>query len=183
VTSAAVTKAIKAGRLVDSVVTDDHGFRWIKPDLADREWQANTEQKEGFAKRTYRKPEALKVAAREPVPIETPERDQPHDGPDDQSLPGEVTLIEAKRRLEAHKAELKRLELEERRGELVKITDVADTVAAEYARLRQRLLAIPGKAGQEVIAAEDTADAARIIEAYIAEALTELSEGGTYGDR
>jgi hypothetical protein len=91
------------------------------------------------------------------------------------------SLMESRRAREAHKAELLRLELEEKRGRLVPVEDVAETVAVEYARLRQRLLAIPGKAGQEVIGAETAADAARMIEAYIVEALTELSEGAAYG--
>jgi hypothetical protein len=44
--------------------------------------------------------------------------------------------------------------------------------------MRQRLLAIPGKAAQEGFSAETVADLARVIDAYIVEALTELSSYG-----
>jgi hypothetical protein len=176
VTRAAVVKAIKAGRLKDSVVDAD-GFTWVRPEVADREWAANTQQREQASKRSYRKTEVVTQATQREL------SDKPKVGEADRQPAGEETdYFEARRRRELYTAELKRLELQEREGQLVKITDVADTVETEYARLRQRLLAIPGKAGQEVIGVEDAAEAARVIDAYIVEALTELSEGRSYAD-
>lgn len=186
VTRAAVVKAIEAGRLSKSV-TEVGGFKFIAPSLADQEWAANTDQRSPGRQRE--KPQTYKAPAPKPTPSPRFDGDTGNDtaGNDTEPQIGdfdtEVDFQEARRQHEVYKAGLKRLELLELQGKVVRIADVTDTVAAEYARIRQRLLAIPSKAGLEVIGATDASDAAKIIESYIVEALTELSQGIAYADR
>ena len=74
-------------------------------------------------------------------------------------------------------AELKEIQLAEKRGELVSISDVTATLADELTAVRGRLLAMPGRLAGQLAIMSDAAE----IEATIAEevrgALSELTAG------
>jgi hypothetical protein len=90
-------------------------------------------------------------------------------------MPGPVRSTSAKLRLATSRAQISELKGAELAGSLVKVTDVADIVAAEYSRCRERLIGIPGKISTDLVGCS-----AKVIEARlrdeIYEALNELKE-------
>jgi phage terminase Nu1 subunit (DNA packaging protein) len=84
---------------------------------------------------------------------------------------------EGKRRYLLAVAELKEIQLAEKRGELVSIQAVTEKLADELTAVRGRLLAMPGRLAGQIAIMSDAAE----IEAAIAEevrgALSELSAG------
>jgi phage terminase Nu1 subunit (DNA packaging protein) len=84
---------------------------------------------------------------------------------------------QGKRRYSLAAAELKEIQLAEKRGSLVPIEAVTATLADELAAVRSRLLAMPGRLAGQLLMKSDPAE----IEAAIAEevrgALSELSAG------
>jgi hypothetical protein len=173
VTDEAVRKAIKAGRLSKSASKDAKGHWRIIPALADQEWQSNTDPlkvRPGIGANTS----ATKKPAPNPVPVEPQ--------PTASGLDGEIEILEfdeARKREATYKAELLRLELEQKRGKLVPmdevIRDVTQTVAGEYTALRQRLLAIPARICLQLARCESAEEIRSVLEEHLTEALCELT--------
>jgi phage terminase Nu1 subunit (DNA packaging protein) len=91
-----------------------------------------------------------------------------------------VDLDEAKRRKLAAEAELAELDAAERRGDLVKIADVAAIVAEEYGACRSRLLGMPTKLAPILATTTDINEVRALLDAAIREALDEIRyEGGS----
>ena len=118
VTVAAVSKAIKAGRLTEvSVVYDDKGRPKIRDvDAADREWEANTDktwhrdrQKISQAQRQT-KAAAKQEAAPQPA--------------EDGGVAGIPSYAASRAVKEAYLARLAKLDYEEKAGKLVRVDDV-----------------------------------------------------------
>jgi phage terminase small subunit/phage terminase Nu1 subunit (DNA packaging protein) len=83
---------------------------------------------------------------------------------------------EAKRRYTQAQAELKELELAEKRGQMVSVEDVAPILADELANVRSRLMAMPGRLAVELAAVSDAAAIERLITHEIAGALSEITQ-------
>jgi phage terminase Nu1 subunit (DNA packaging protein) len=70
---------------------------------------------------------------------------------------------EAKRRYTQAQAELKELELAEKRSQMVSVEDVMPILADELANVRSRLMAMPGRLAVELAAVSDAAAIERLI--------------------
>ena len=82
----------------------------------------------------------------------------------------------AKLRYELANAELKEIDLAERKGELVKISDVNKQVGDNILNAKNKLLAMPGKIAPEITGMNDTRAIEGILKREIYAALTELAE-------
>jgi hypothetical protein len=161
VSHVAVQRAVKLGRLRASIVRDAEGrFLGIRdPELADREWAANTDYTD-----------APQLSPAPPAPVHRVQVDAPpSDSEDDGSL------LHATRREKMAKAKLAELKLAQESGELVPVRDVERKVRDEYAAVKVRLLGIPSRARQ-ALPHLSLADIAAI-EALVREALEELAGG------
>lgn len=129
----AVLKAIREGRLPTSAVQRKSG-RWdIDPEVADIEWQQNTDSGQGA-------PAHAKNRQDQPAPAGDAE---PEDGEP-------ITYAQARAQHERFKARLAQLELEQREGKLVE----ADAVKRESFRtarlVRDALLNLPDRIAAEL---------------------------------
>jgi len=85
-------------------------------------------------------------------------------------------IQEAKLTKEMADAALKELELAERQGKLIPISDVTDKVAAEYTAIRARLLSLPPKIAPLVLIETDINAIREILDSEIRSILEELSQ-------
>lgn len=173
----AVSKAIRDGRLAESVVMVNGRPKITDVDRADKEWAANTRP----GQRGTRPITRAKFAARD-------EERQAAGGDDSAQLDeSAIDYGEARRRREIQvlradrvKAEVAELELQVRRGELVAVADVRSEVEDAFARVRTHLLGVPSRARQRIhtLSAADVT----LLEDLIREALEDLSLSGERED-
>ena len=146
----AVDQAIRAGRLVLSIVRDEAGHPKIAdPALADREWKASTR------------------ADMVPLSGPTAPRTSRVDGGDTPSL------AVARARLDEAKAALAELDLAERQGELVSVAEIDSRLVGLFRRCMTRILGVPSRARQQDPAL--TAAQIVLIDSLLREALDELA--------
>lgn len=91
-----------------------------------------------------------------------------------------LDIDEARRRKVAAEAALTELDLSKRKGELVEIEDVAESVGEDYANLRAKLLSLPVKVAPQAVGITDAIEVQSLIESLIHEALEELVSDGIY---
>lgn len=163
-----VSVAVRDGRLSRSVVRDEHGQPKIAdPDLADREWEANTD----VVKRANAAGGVLAPSRSAPPRVVADEL-EPEAKQFDED--GAETIGSATQRLKAAQADLAELKFKEAAGELVPARDVEARLVNVFASCKTRLLAIPSRARQ-ALPHLVTADMA-VIEGLIREALEDLAE-------
>lgn len=85
-----------------------------------------------------------------------------------------LDIDEARRRKIAAEAALTELDLSKRRGELVEVEEVAQTVGDDYANLRAKLLSLPVKLAPQAAAITDVTELQSLAESLVHEALEEL---------
>lgn len=155
-THEAIRKAIKTGRVVKSVVWIDGQPKIADPDLAKVELTANTRPRIDHA------------------------RDE-GDADLDQSYNRSRAEREAAlARLDAARADLAEIELEEKRGSIISVQEVEDRLTGVFASCRTKLLGVPSRCRQADPTI--TSDQAAKIEELIREALEDLSAGGAVDD-
>ena len=130
-----VIAAISSGRLHASVKRKGQGYH-IDPELADQEWQANTDTGQGA-------PAHAKHRGALPHPSELPQQF-------DDDMP--ITYAEARAQHERFKARLAELELEQREGKLVNADDVKRESYKTARQVRDALLNIPDRLAGELAA-------------------------------
>jgi hypothetical protein len=150
VSQAAVSKAISKGRLKESV----RNGRIIDPDLADREWNRNSD----WTDAPQRAPDL--VAESTPVAEPAPTRD--------------VSIGEASAAEKHWKAKLAELKFKQEAGELIPARDVEREWIDVLTRVKTKLLGIPSRAKQGLphLSVPDVA----AIEALVREALEEIAD-------
>ncbi len=176
----AVSKAVAAGRLTASVTRDQHGAPKIAdPDLADREWEANTRQRADWTgPRAAPAPEEL-AADDEPQPT-APPTTRGRVAPLPDGVPpynvSQAIRAQAAARREIAAAKRAELELAELQGRLVDAAESESEVAAHISMAKARLLGVPTQLGQQLphLALEVVPVAERLVRA----ALEELSLDG-----
>lgn len=169
VSAMAVSEAIKNGRLVKSVVRNEFDQPKIAdPDLADREWEANTDS----TKRANAAGGVDRIAG---IPIERLEDDDGEAVPPKRELDdsGAETVASATQRLKAAQADLAELKFKEAARELVPARDVEARLVSVFTSCKTRLLAIPSRARQ-ALPHLTNADVASL-ETLVREALEELT--------
>jgi hypothetical protein len=149
VTAEAVRRAIKSGRLKDSVSRDEKGNPRIDPDIADEEWAANTSDNRGWNARENAKKTA------------------------DTDMKVSGTLNQSRAIKEAYLARLAKLEFEERSGQLVRADDVKNEAFKSARVVRDSILNVPDRIAAQ-LAAETEPGAIHII---LTEELRKALEG------
>lgn len=149
----AVQKAIAAGRLKGSLTQTDRGWWRIDPELGATEWAEWTDHAKaeaGKGKAGGRPPGAPRTGELFPTPEERAA-----------AVAAKVTHAEASTDRIQVDAELKRLDLEERRGRLVD-RHQTQREAFQIARVvRDRILQIPDRIAAELAAAKEPSDVHR----------------------
>lgn len=182
----AVSKAVAAGRLAESVTRDAHGQPKIADaELADREWSANTRQRadpEASAAAPPREPAALVglgAAAIEPTTDRSTARSRrPGDLPEGvptYHVSQAIRAASAARR-ESAQADLAELELAQLQGKLVDADEAHAEITAHISMAKTRLLGVPTRVAQEV--PDLAARVVPVVDRFIREALEELTHGG-----
>jgi phage terminase Nu1 subunit (DNA packaging protein) len=88
---------------------------------------------------------------------------------------GDLDLVEERARLAKEQADRHEMENRARRGELLERAEVDAAVIGAFARVRARLLAVPGKLAPQVLLLDEPAEAEAAIRAAVCDALRELS--------
>jgi phage terminase Nu1 subunit (DNA packaging protein) len=94
------------------------------------------------------------------------------------AAPAGDSQSDARRRHMAASAELKELALAEKRGQMIRVDDVATILADELANVRSRLMAMPGRLAPTVAAMSDIFACEKAMTDEVAAALSELSSQG-----
>lgn len=161
VSHVSVIRAIDKGTLSKSVGVDARGQRCIAdPDLADREWEANTDLSQA------------PIYVREQAEARAAERDGSE--PDLSEGPDGVTMSESSAAEKYWKAKHAELKFKEAAGELVSAADVKKTMVNAFVESKTHLLGLPSRAKQ-AIPHLTTADIG-VLETLIRESLEALSE-------
>jgi hypothetical protein len=173
VSHVAVSKAIAAGRLTASVVRDDRGAPKIAdPELADREWAANTRPRIDHP--------AADLAGEPPDPRpRTPRASAP--APDASPRGHVPDYNESRARRESALADMAEIEVAERRGELVPVDEARADVVSRFTVVRTRLLGVPSRVAQRL--PHLAVEVVPILDELLREALEELAldGGATHG--
>ena len=151
-----VHRAVKAGRitLVDGK---------INPELADRQWAENTDPSTS-KNRLAGKPGQTRNLTETPAPMEL--------GGESVSPTG---YAKARAAREVYQAQLAKLALEEKQGELVRADQVRVAAFNLARKARDQLLALPERLGAAVAAVDDIAEVQEILERDIERICQELS--------
>jgi hypothetical protein len=171
----AVSLAVKAGRLVKSVTFVNGQPKIIDPDLADQEWERNTDPMKrenamgghGKAAASVGVPDGHPAIARVPLPQAPPSPEMDDNGVE--------AVGSATQREKIAKANMAELNFAKAAGELVPVRDVERRLIDVFTACKTRLLAIPSRARQQLPHLV-TADVA-VIEALVREACEDLAEG------
>ncbi len=149
----AVQRAIENGRLVASIVRGPNGEPKISdPDLADREWAANTDYTD-----SPQRAAAANAQASSSAPPSAP-----------------LTIDGAAARQKHWAAKLAELKFKEAAGELIRIEDAEADAIADYSEVKTKLLAIASRAKQAI--PHMTIEDLLVWETLIREALEALSD-------
>lgn len=172
----AVSVAIAAGRLMKCITRNEFGQPKIAdPDLADREWAANTDPQRrinaGGGVDTHPQRTVLVATAPPLRGLMAPDDHGPAPRPAPTELEGTATATERLKSAQADLAELKR---DAERGTLVLAKDVERRLIAVFSACKTRLLAIPSRARQAL--PQLTNADVLVVEGLVREALEELAE-------
>jgi hypothetical protein len=151
----AVSKAVSTGRLRESVTTVDGAPKIADPEVADREWEANSRQRV------------------DPAPAPAP------NGTPDYHASRALREAAAARR-EATLADQAELDLAERRGQLIDAEDARCDRIAAFSLVKQKLLAVPSQVAQRL--PHLAIEVEPVIDELIREALQELSQRAASSD-
>lgn len=177
----AVVQALARGRLTEaSAKFVDKRWR-IDPELADAEWERNTRRRRGVNSTAEEESASEAVATEALLPRSVEDfgpalRFGPGDIPvDEDGRPIPPVLVSAiKTGLEAR---IKQLELEERKRQLVSVSEAARSWAHVAQTLRDGILSVPSRMAKELAAEDDPVQVEILLEAELIRALNALAEG------
>jgi hypothetical protein len=165
VSHAAVQHAIEAGRI--STVGGE-----IDPEVADREWHANTDQSKPRNRITGR-PKRARIPSEPSEPMDLGGSEGGHGG-----ITTASGYARARAARELYQAQLTKLELDRENGVLVRADRVRIGAFDMARKTRDQLIALPERVGAILVAAEDLAEVHRILEEEIERICHELSDAG-----
>jgi hypothetical protein len=166
----AVLKAIQSGRLVKSIAHDPAGKPKIAdPELADREWAANTDQAKPL-NRISGEPKRRKetaTAAYEPrqgaaPPAPTPQPSAPPASAEPGGSSG-PTYAQSRAIREAYQARLAKLDYEEKAGKLLPADAVRVAMFNAGRKARDMLMALPDRIAPLVVGNPDQHEVHRLL--------------------
>lgn len=168
VSGAAVSKAIKAGRIKNGVRYDAKGHPKIDVDVADREWVRNTD-----GSHQKHLPEGHRLSAYAQPPGVTP-------GDEATIARGGVPPIDKSRAIrEAYMARLAKLDYEERDGKLVAAEAIKAEMFTAARTVRDALLAIADREAPRLAGMTDAHQITTLLRAEITKALEKLIADAT----
>ena len=156
ISPAAVTKAMRDGRISRGVILGSKGKKSIDTEIADAEWAASTDTTQGAP--SHANPRGHNAAA-QAAGSDTP------------------SFMESKAKREAFMAELARLEYEEKSGKLVQVDDVKRESFRVARIVRDSMLNIADRVASELAAETDPFRVQQRLTQEIRLALTELRLG------
>jgi hypothetical protein len=159
VSRAAITKAIKSGR-----ITPIDGR--IDPDVADIQWARNTSTARAPVAGPAPAAAAASIAPRASVRVA-----RLSDGDEDEP----ATLLESRARREAALAELAELELSEKRGELVSAAAIERAMATKIMSVRESLDTLADRITPLLAAETDPDKVYKLLRGEIRQVLSQLS--------
>jgi len=157
VSHAAVQHAVSAGRI--STVDGK-----IDPELADKEWRENTDQSKP-RNRITGSPKQTRVPGEPSEPMGS--------GGGNGSATG---YAKARAARELYQAQLAKLELDRRRGEVVRADEVRVGAFNMARKARDQLIALPERVAANLAATEDPAEVQRILEEEIERICQEIAD-------
>lgn len=164
VSHVAVSKAIAAGRLSASVVRDARGAPKIAdPELADREWAANTRPRVDHPPADLGGEPPVHAPRTARLPTGAPRPDVPD-------------YNESRARRESALADMAEIEVAERRGELVPVDEARADVVSRFTVVRTRLLGVPSRVAQRL--PQLAGEVVPVLDELLREALEELAVDG-----
>jgi len=181
----AVSKAVAAGRLTTSVVRDQHGAPKIAdPDLADREWEANTRARVEYVAPAPSPGTGAVVGGRGGVSNDLgagaadPTPNHSTQSPELAAYYAHRSARESEAARHARlQADLAELTLAERRGEMIPIAQARRDVMERYATVKTRLLGVPRLVAQRF--PHLAAELVPVLDELLRESLEELASGGS----
>lgn len=156
VSAEAVSKAITAGRLKESVVTVGGKPKIGDVELADREWEANTRPRIDQPRPAAPAPAAAADAADVP----------------DYNVSRALREAAAARR-EAALADMAEIEVAEMRGELVPVAEARADVIGKFTVVKTKILGVPTRIAQRL--PHLAAEVVPVVDELLREALEELA--------
>jgi phage terminase Nu1 subunit (DNA packaging protein) len=170
VSAEAVSKAVSEGRLAASVVRVRGAPKIADVELADREWEANTRPRVDL-------PPDARAAGRR-LGVDEAVRDVLESAVDE-DVPdyfrSRALREAAAARREKALADMAEIEVEERRGELVKVDAARAGVIEKFTVVKTKILGVPSRVAQRL--PHVSADDLRVIDDLLREALEELADG------
>lgn len=160
ISNVSVHEAIKAGRI--STVAGK-----IDPDLADREWRENTDQSKP-RNRITGSPKHARIAGEPPEPMDF--------GSADGGNGTASGYAKARAARELYQAQLAKLELDEKRGILVRADEVRLGAFNMARKARDQLIALPERVAAILAAAQDPTEVQRILEEEIERICQEITD-------
>ncbi len=150
------------------------GSLQFEPDgTVDPEKVANSEWAKSRASRGFKIPKAPEQRQKLSPDPEPPAGEQPKHKADIDRL-SSVNKIDLDKLLVIERRESLRLNNEERRGSLLKASEVEATWAQVIIMIRDRLLSLPGRAAGRLVSINDPAEVRRILEREVREILSNL---------
>lgn len=150
----AVSKAVRTGRI--STVTDEKGQRKIDPEIADREWAANSEG----------------VRPNYGIPSSEARVNQAQADP---TAPKKPTVQDSAAVLKAYQARLAKLEFDEKSGKLHDISECSKNAFKSARATRDAMLGIPDRLSAELAGETDQVKIRRRLDTEIRQALDNLA--------
>ena len=166
VTPAAVTHAIRSGRIRGAIVTRN-GREFIDHDLAMELWERNTISDE---------PPASRPSAASPRQATAKDQDELRgivDAIPDDEIPD---INDSRKRRAYYQAEREKQEALKNRGELVPVTDVRREAARLARQVRDLLLIIPARNAAKLCTMNDQEDIRLLLQVEIESALRGLAD-------
>lgn len=151
-----IHRAIKKGIFIESAVEMPDGAIWILPTLGKTEWEKNHNK-------------ALSVANSRPQDTKTGPKPKP-------KSQTETAIVELKRQETGLKVQKLALELQRERGILVEKSTVYSALFDFGKEIRTRLLSMPDRIIDSIIAAENRTEAHSILLLEINHILTDVAE-------
>lgn len=177
----AVRRAIKSGRLEQSVTIDAKGHPKINdPDLADQEWEAHTSEKRQHWKRSGTAPPRSKRgngAAQQDAGQEGGDEDE-DGGKPAAGRPISSPLNKAKAARETYEARIAEFRYRKMKGELVDAAEVKREFATAARHVRDGLLAMPDRIASIIAAETDPDRVHQLMIEEIEQTLTALADHG-----
>jgi hypothetical protein len=177
-----VSKAVKTGRLSASVVRGPRGPAIADPELADREWEANTRPQTGRALEPASSARPAGPAQPDVADAVRKFATEAYTVPD--HLPPGIPPLAVSLARKAHaaaraqeaRADLAEIDVAERRGRLIDADEARSAMIADYSVVKTQLLALPSLVAQRL---PDIAGRVEpVVDAAIREVLEELAADG-----